>query len=67
MHEQIQSYAKRLKLSWIKEHFHEVEASTQEKYLLKLFESEIQQREERRVNLLLTQATLPKVKGKPFD
>jgi DNA replication protein DnaC len=67
MNEQIKSYAKRLKLSWIKEHFHEVQAATNEEYLFKLFESEIQQREERRVNLLLTQATLPKVKGKPFD
>jgi DNA replication protein DnaC len=67
MNEQIQTYAKRLKLSWIKEHFHEVEASTHEEFLLKLFEAEIQQREDRRVNLLLTQATLPKVNGKPFD
>lgn len=67
MHEQIQTYAKRLKLSWTKEHFHEVEASTHEEFLLKLFEAEVQHREERRVNLLLTQATLPKSNGKPFD
>lgn len=67
MNGEIQDYAKRLKLSWIKEHFHEVEATTHEEYLLKLFEAEIQQREERRTNLLLTQATLPKVQGKPFD
>jgi DNA replication protein DnaC len=67
MNEQIKSYAKRLKLSWIKEHFHEVEGSNNQDYLLKLFEAEIQQREERRMNLLLTQATLPTVKGKPFD
>ncbi|WP_110927706.1 IS21-like element helper ATPase IstB [Bacillus massiliglaciei] len=67
MNSEIQSYAKRLKLSWIKEHFHEVDASTNQEYLLKLFEAEIQQREERKTNLLLTQATLPKVNGKPFD
>ena len=30
--------------------------------LLQLFEREIQQREERKLNLLLTQATLPKVR-----
>lgn len=67
MNQQIQSYAKRLKLSWIREHFQEVQASTHEEFLLKLFEEEIQQREERKVNLLLAQASLPKVKGKPFD
>lgn len=67
MKDQIQACAKRLKLSWIREHFHEVEAVTQEEYLLKLFEAEIQQREERRINLLLTQAPLPKVQGKPYD
>lgn len=67
MNELIKSYAKRLKLSWIKNHFDEVEASSNPEYLLKLFEAEIRQREDRRVNLLLTQATLPKVKGKPFD
>ena len=67
MNEQIKTYAKRLKLSWVKEHFHEVESSNNQEYLLKLFEAEIQQREERRVNLLLNQATLPKVNGRPFD
>lgn len=67
MHEKIQAYTKRLKLSWIKEHFREVEATTHEEFLLKLFEAEIQQREERRTNLLLTQATLPKVRGKTYD
>ena len=67
MNDQIKAYAKRLKLSWIKEHFHEVEGSNNQDYLFKLFEAEIQQREERKVNLLLNQATLPKVKGKPFD
>jgi DNA replication protein DnaC len=67
MHREIQAYAKRLKLSWIKEHFHEVKATTHEEFLLKLFEAEVQQREERRTNLLLTQATLPKAHGKPYD
>lgn len=43
-----------------------VEADTNEEYLLKLFENEIIHLEERKVNLLLGQATLPKVSGKPF-
>ncbi|WP_394138400.1 IS21-like element helper ATPase IstB [Cytobacillus oceanisediminis] len=67
MNDQIKSYAKRLKLSWIKDHFDEVEGASNREYLLKLFEAEIRQREERRMNLLLNQATLPTVKGKPFD
>jgi DNA replication protein DnaC len=64
---QIQEYAKRLKLSWIREHYHEVKAISNEDYLLQLFEKEIEQREERKMNLLLTQAALPKVGGNPFD
>jgi len=67
MNTQIQEYAKRLKLSWIREHYNEVEASSHEEFLLRLFENEIQQREERKMNLLLKQATLPKVGGNPFD
>lgn len=67
MTNQIQEYAKRLKLSWIREHYEEVQAASNEDYLLQLFEREIQQREERKTNLLLTQATLPKVGGNPFD
>ena len=67
MNTQIQEYAKRLKLSWIREHYHEIKATSNEDYLLQLFEKEIQQREERRINLLLKQATLPKVSGNPFD
>ena len=63
----VQQYAKRLKLSWIREHYHEINAGTNEEYLIKLFEKEIEQREERKTNLLLTQATLPKVSGQPFD
>ncbi|WP_243138237.1 IS21-like element helper ATPase IstB [Heliorestis acidaminivorans] len=62
----IQEYAKRLKLSWIREHYHEIEATSNEEYILRLFEKEIQQREERKINLLLTQATLPKVSNNPF-
>ncbi|MCB5237192.1 IS21-like element helper ATPase IstB [Niallia circulans] len=67
MSTQIQEFAKRLKLSWIREHYQEIEATSNEEYLLKLFEKEIEQREERKTNLLLTQASLPKVNGKPFD
>ncbi|UOR10649.1 IS21-like element helper ATPase IstB [Halobacillus amylolyticus] len=67
MNDLIQEYAKRLKLSWVREHYHEVEAATQEEFLLKLFEKEIEQREERKVNLLLKAATLPELFGKPFD
>lgn len=67
MNTQVQEFAKRLKLSWIREHYNEIEASSNEEFLLKLFEKEVQQREERKINLLLTQATLPKLKGKPFD
>ncbi|MED3648698.1 IS21-like element helper ATPase IstB [Halalkalibacterium halodurans] len=67
MQEQIQEYAKRLKLSWIRENYREVEAANTEEYLLKLFEKEIEQREERKINLLFKAATLPNVSGKPFD
>lgn len=67
MNTQIQEYAKRLKLSWIREHYHEIKATSNEEYLLRVFEKEIQQREERKVNLLLKQATFPKVGGNPFD
>jgi DNA replication protein DnaC len=65
--EKIQEYAKRLKLSWIREHFHEVDSKNPQEYLLTLFEKEIEQREERKINLLLKAATLPNVSGKPFD
>ncbi|MGE7664890.1 IS21-like element helper ATPase IstB [Ureibacillus composti] len=67
MYTQIQEYAKRLKLSWIREHYHEVEATSNENYLLQLFEKEIEKRKERKMNLLLTQASLPKVGGNPYD
>ena len=67
MNTQIQELAKRLKLSWIREHYNEIEAMSHEDYLLKLFENEVQQREQRKINLLFTQATLPKVSGNPFD
>ncbi len=67
MNTEIQEYAKRLKLSWIREHYHEIEAASHEEYLRKLFEKEIEQREERKINLLLKQANLPKVSGNPFD
>ena len=45
MKARIQEYAKRLKLSWIREHYHEVNETDPETFLLKLFENEIQQRE----------------------
>ena len=64
---QIIEYAKRLKLSWIREHYHEVTAESNETYLVKLFEKEIEHREERKVNLLLKQAQLPKTGHQPFQ
>ncbi|MCG1030333.1 IS21-like element helper ATPase IstB [Virgibacillus halodenitrificans] len=67
MREQIEAYAKRLKLSWIREHFDEIEATNNQEYLLKLFEQEVQNREERKVNLLLSQAQLPKTGDQPFQ
>ena len=68
MHKEIQEYAKRLKLSWVREHFHEIgEAASHEEYLLKLLSREIEQREDRKINLLLKAATLPKVPNQPFE
>src|SRR5699024_8019660 len=67
MKEQIEAYAKRLKLSWIREHYHEVEAENNHEYLLQLFEKEVQNREERKVKLLLKQAQLPKTDDQPFQ
>jgi len=67
MNEQIEAYAKRLKLSWIREHFDDVEAETNKEYLLKLFEQEVENREERKINLLLSQAQLPKTGDNPFE
>ncbi|WP_067728832.1 IS21-like element helper ATPase IstB [Oceanobacillus damuensis] len=67
MNEQIEAYAKRLKLSWIRENYHEIEADNNQEYLLKLFEKEIQNREERKVNLLLNQAQLPKTGNQAYQ
>ncbi len=67
MKELIQEYAKRLKLSWTREHFEEIKADSNEEYLLKLFEQEIYHREERKVNLLLKQAQFPKTGIQPFE
>ncbi|MGJ9386173.1 IS21-like element helper ATPase IstB [Salipaludibacillus sp. CF4.18] len=67
MKEQIEAYAKRLKLSWIREYYHEVEAQSNQEYLLKLFEREAENREERKINLLLNQAQLPKTGTLPFQ
>src|SRR5699024_3006503 len=62
---QIEAYAKRLKLSWIRKHYQEIVAQSNQEYFLKLFENEVQQREERKVNLLLKQAQLPKTGDQP--
>ncbi|MCK0473034.1 IS21-like element helper ATPase IstB [Halalkalibacter sp. APA_J-10(15)] len=67
MIDQIEDYAKRLKLSWIRENYREIQAGSNEEYLLKLFEKEVQNREERKVNLLLSQAQLPKTGKSPFQ
>ncbi|WP_374723428.1 IS21-like element helper ATPase IstB [Calidifontibacillus erzurumensis] len=67
MQDKIREYAKRLKLSWIRENYHTVDVKNPQEYLLHLFEKEIEQREERKINLLLKAATLPNVSGKPFD
>jgi DNA replication protein DnaC len=67
MIEQIQGYAKRLKLSWIRENFSEIQAEDNQEYLLKLFEKEVENREERKINLLLSQAQLPKTGSSPFQ
>lgn len=67
MQEKIQEYAKRLKLSWIRENFHKLDPKDPQDYLLTLFEKEIEQREERKINLLLKAATLPNASGKPFN
>lgn len=67
MNEQIEAYAKRLKLSWIREHYHEIKAENNHDYLLQLFEKEVQNREERKVNLLLKQAQLPRTGDQPFQ
>src|SRR5690606_641114 len=66
MEQTIEEYAKRLKLSWIRQHYQEVEAASNEEFLLKLMEQEIQQREERKTNLLLSQSQLPEVPLVPF-
>ncbi len=67
MKEQIKACSKRLKLSWIPHHYHQVQASNYEEYLLKLFEQEVEQREQKKVNQLIKQATFPKIKDTPFD
>src|SRR5699024_3692884 len=67
MKHEIEAHAKRLKLSWIRENYHDVEAENNQEYLLKLFEKEIENREERKINLLLKQAQLPKTGKQPFQ
>jgi DNA replication protein DnaC len=63
----IREYAKRLKLSWIGQNYHKIQADTNEEYLLKIFETEIKKRDERKINLLIKQASLPRASDKPFD
>lgn len=67
MNEQIALYARRLKLSWTKENYHHIKANSNEEFLLKLLEKEVETREERKVNLLLSQAQLPKTGTQPFQ
>ncbi|WP_085507123.1 IS21-like element helper ATPase IstB [Thalassobacillus devorans] len=67
MNHQIEMLAKRLKLSWIREHYQEVKADTNEEFLLELFQREVENREERKINLLLSQAQLPKTGTQPFQ
>ena len=61
----IQEYAKRLKLSWIRQNFDEIEATSNQEYLLKLMEAEVRQREERRTSLF-TQSLLPPLPSVEF-
>lgn len=44
-----------------------MEAENNQEYLLKLFENEVKHREERKINLLLKQAQLPKTGTVPFQ
>ncbi|MBY0221673.1 IS21-like element helper ATPase IstB [Sporosarcina aquimarina] len=67
MRERIEEHAKRLKLSWIREHYHKVNAETHEEFLLTLFEKEIQQREERKLNTLINQSRLPDISGRQLE
>src|SRR5699024_1660986 len=67
MKEQIEPYAKRLKLSWIREHYHEEEAENKHDYLLQLFEKEVQNREETKENQLLKHEQLAKTGDQPFQ
>lgn len=66
MRELIEEHAKRLKLSWIREHYHEIQATSNEEFLLKVFEKEIEQREGRKLNLLINQSLLPDISGRQF-
>jgi DNA replication protein DnaC len=67
MEQQIKECAKRLKLSWIPQNYKEVHAESHEEFLFKLFQNEIEQRERRKINQLVKQATFPKISGPPFE
>nr|WP_246596111.1 IS21-like element helper ATPase IstB [Bacillus alkalicola] len=56
-----------MKLSWTKENYNNIKANSNEEFLLKLLEKEVEAREERKVNLLLSQAQLPKTGSQPFQ
>ena len=66
MSESIQEYAKRLKLSYLRAHCDDL-SQEQIAFLKTLFEKEIEQREQTRINLLLKQAHLPQGGNETFD
>ena len=65
MSEQLQTYAKRLKLSHLRTNCASY-TPEQVAFLEGIFEQEIEQREASRINLLLKQAHLPKCGTDPF-
>src|SRR5699024_3091204 len=60
MKEQIEAYAKLLKLSWIREHYQKVKAHKNDDNNIPIFEKEIKKREKRKVKLLLKQLQITK-------
>lgn len=67
MNEKIQEYAKRLKLSWTREHYKDIQEQDPEAFLYALLKQEVNHREERKLNLLLKQAQLPKTGNQPYE
>lgn len=66
MSETVKEYAKRLKLSYLRAQCDEL-SSEQLTFLERIFEKEIEQREQSRINLLLKQAQLPQGGKEPFE